>query len=210
MASIQHVFVSSRSEALPRWVEAFPKAVLALPGKTPRLPANDVLVWFEIRAGQDAETEIRSLREAIGSRPLVILSATPNDDEAIRTFSWGAKGYCNVHSSAGNLKVVANVVLQGGLWLGDSLLQRLINATARPEVLASTPVTESAGNIAKLSSRETEVARAVAAGSHNKEIARQMGITERTVKAHVSSIFDKLKIRDRLQLAILLNRHPSA
>jgi len=210
MSSIKHVFVSSRSEVLPRWAEAFPKAVLALPGKTPHLPANDVLVWFEIRAGQDAETEIRRLRETIGARPLVILSAMPNDDEAIRTFAWGAKGYCNAHSSAGNLKLVANVVLQGGLWLGDSLLQRLINATARPEVLASTPVTESAGTIAKLSAREAEVARAVAAGSHNKEIARQMGITERTVKAHVSSIFDKLNIRDRLQLAILLNRHPPA
>ena len=208
MSKIKHVFVTSRSEALPRWIEAFPGAVLALPGKIPRLPANDVLVWFEIRAGLDAETEIKRLREAIGTRPLIILSAMPNDDEAIRTFAWGAKGYCNAHSSAGNLKLVANVVLQGGLWLGDSLLQRLINATARPAVLASAPAAGSAAATAKLSGRETEVARAVAAGAQNKEIARQMNITERTVKAHISSIFDKLNIRDRLQLAILLNRNP--
>ena len=209
MSKIKHIFVSSRSEALPRWIEAFPGAVLALPGKTPRLPARDVVVWFEIRVGLDAETEIKRLREAIGTRLLIILSGMPNDDEAIRTFSWGAKGYCNAHSSAGNLKLVANVVLQGGLWLGDTLLQRLINATARPEALASAPVPAGAAAIAKLSSRETEVARAVAAGAQNKVIARQMNITERTVKAHVSSIFDKLNIRDRLQLAILLNRTPS-
>ena len=53
MAKIKHVFVTSRNEALPRWAEAFPAAVLAFPGKSPRLPARDVLVWFEIRAGLD-------------------------------------------------------------------------------------------------------------------------------------------------------------
>jgi DNA-binding NarL/FixJ family response regulator len=56
----------------------------------------------------------------------------------------------------------------------------------------------------ELSGREAEVAREVVAGRSNKEIARVLGITERTVKAHLGAIFAKLGVRDRLQLALRL------
>ena len=58
---------------------------------------------------------------------------------------------------------------------------------------------------APLTDREREVAATIAAGSSNKEIARQLGITERTVKAHVGAILEKLQVRDRLQLALLMS-----
>jgi len=54
----------------------------------------------------------------------------------------------------------------------------------------------------KLTEREREVALAVSRGASNKEVARQLGITERTVKAHVSIIFTKLAVQDRLHLAL--------
>jgi DNA-binding NarL/FixJ family response regulator len=54
----------------------------------------------------------------------------------------------------------------------------------------------------RLSPRELEVARAVAEGRSNREIADQFGITERTVKAHLGAAFDKTGARDRLQLAL--------
>ena len=56
-----------------------------------------------------------------------------------------------------------------------------------------------------LSQRERQVAEAASRGSTNKEIARTMGITERTVKAHLSAAFDKLGVRDRMQLSLLVN-----
>lgn len=59
--------------------------------------------------------------------------------------------------------------------------------------------------MATLTRREQEVASAVANGSSNKEIARQLGITERTVKAHTGSVFQKLNARDRLHLALMVN-----
>ena len=55
---------------------------------------------------------------------------------------------------------------------------------------------------ARLTAREVEVARAVAQGRSNKEVADLMFISERTVKAHLGSIFDKLGVRDRLQLVL--------
>ena len=55
-----------------------------------------------------------------------------------------------------------------------------------------------------LTEREFEVAKAVALGASNKEIATQLGITERTIKAHVGAVLEKLQVRDRLQLALLV------
>jgi len=58
----------------------------------------------------------------------------------------------------------------------------------------------------KLSEREIEVAKLIAMGDSNKVIARKLNITERTVKSHVSTIFTKLDVKDRLKLAYYL--HP--
>ena len=58
---------------------------------------------------------------------------------------------------------------------------------------------------AALSDRETQVARLVSAGASNKEIAENLLITERTVKAHLSAVFEKLGVRDRLQLSLRVN-----
>ena len=58
---------------------------------------------------------------------------------------------------------------------------------------------------ALLSEREQQVARLVARGSSNREVAEQLSISERTAKAHLTSIFDKLGLRDRLQLSLRIN-----
>jgi DNA-binding NarL/FixJ family response regulator len=206
---VRHTFVSSRVSPLPRWAEAFPGMDLSAPGTIKRISEKKALVWFELSPKGNAPEQITWLRMAIGEHPFIVLSSTPTDDEAIQCFSLGAKGYCNAHSAAGNLQSVADVVLQGGLWLGPSLLQRLITATARPEFqpLIEPVLSPSASVASCLSEREREVATAVAKGASNKEIARQLEITERTVKAHVGSIFEKTGVRDRLQLALLLNRN---
>ena len=86
-------------------------------------------------------------------------------------------------------------------------------AMSRMHAVGAAPnedVSESEDILAALTKRELEVARLVANGSSNKEIARQLGITERTVKAHVGAVFQKLNVRDRLQLALIVSgRRPS-
>jgi DNA-binding NarL/FixJ family response regulator len=80
-------------------------------------------------------------------------------------------------------------------------MQRLLVGTARLPEAAPAPVDWAA----PLTERERQVAQAVAAGASNKEIARQLGITERTIKAHTGAIFEKLAVRDRLQLSLLVH-----
>jgi DNA-binding NarL/FixJ family response regulator len=84
------------------------------------------------------------------------------------------------------------------------LLQKLVGVTSHR--LGQLPP---AGEIddwsALLSEREAQVARLVAAGFSNREIADRLAITERTVKAHLTAIFEKLGLRDRLQLSLRIN-----
>ena len=134
---------------------------------------------------------------AIGC-PVVVLSNLPSNEEGLRAFSAGVVGYCNALALPDVLRQVATVVGQGGLWVGQDLMQRLLSAlTAR--------ATAGSAAISALSTREHQVALAVARGGTNKEISRAMGITERTVKAHLTAIFEKLGVRDRLQLSLIVN-----
>lgn len=182
---------------LARWREAFPGAACV----SIDAAGSADLVWLRLPAGASpAETIARARRHA--DAPLVVLSDRPDDDEALACFAATAKGYCNVHALPEVLGRVADVVLQGGLWIGESLMQRLLVGTAR---LPGTAPAAKPGWIDLLTERERQVARAVAAGSSNKEIARQLGITERTVKAHVGAIFEKLGVRDRLQLSLMVH-----
>lgn len=116
----------------------------------------------------------------------------------------GAAGCCNTHAAPEVLNQVAMVVSNGGLWVGQSLLQRLVGSTGR--ILGQRPAeAKNDGWGALLSEREVQVAKQVACGASNKEIASLLSISERTVKAHLTSIFEKLGLRDRLQLSLKIN-----
>lgn len=198
-----HCFVSKKGDLLPRWQDAFPQAVAgSLAGKVSR-GGTPSLVWVRLQAGIPVTAQLQPVRQGCGEAFLVALSDTPSDDEALSCFAAGARGYCNTHAVPEFLRRVADVVLQGGLWIGESLMQRLLQGTARIPLPA--PVDAPPDWAALLTEREREVALAVAGGDSNKEVARRLGITERTVKAHTGAIFEKLGVRDRLQLSLIVH-----
>jgi two-component system, NarL family, nitrate/nitrite response regulator NarL len=132
------------------------------------------------------------------------LANMPNHAESLHALSLGAMGYAHAYSEANMLKEIKTVISHGGLWLGQDLLQRLIETSSKltgnhPEYVE--------GLLEKLTKREKDVAIEAAKGLSNKEIARILDITERTVKAHLASIFERLGAKDRLQLALMLNKH---
>lgn len=132
----------------------------------------------------------------------IALTDISNDSEAIYALKGGAKGYCNTKISPSLLVKAVNSVERGEIWVGHSVIGRLIEELSFLSELNHTSPNQLDGQIDLLTQRENEIANLIGTGLCNKEIAVKLNITERTVKAHLSAIFQKLKVSDRLQLAL--------
>lgn len=132
----------------------------------------------------------------LGEVKLLVLSSRPSDDVGRQVLAAGASGYAHAYSTPATLGSILQSIATGNIWLGRSLLQRLLQdvGTRLPE-----PGVQWAD---ALSQREQEVARFAAIGDSNAEIADRLSISERTVRAHLSAIFEKLQVSDRLMLAL--------
>ncbi|HEX7642119.1 MAG TPA: response regulator transcription factor [Burkholderiaceae bacterium] len=206
MAALEHLFISAAGDMLSRWRHAFVLAE-AVPARVLSGAFAADYAWLRLQAGLPVAVQVQAVRRHLPDAVLIVLSDTPSDDEGMQAFSAGARGYCNSHASEAVLRQVFAVVSQGGLWIGESLMERLLVGISRlpPAPAGAQPSTKN-GWHEKLTEREWEVARAVAAGASNKEVARQLGITERTVKAHVGVILGKLEVPDRLHLALRIRQ----
>ena len=132
-----------------------------------------------------------------------MMSDVQEDAQGLAALNAGAAGYCNGHASPEVLQQVLATVLSGGVWVGQSLMQKLLTGVAQSQ--PASPSSKASSDWQRsLTSREVEVAHALASGFSNKEIAARLAISERTVKAHLGAIFDKLQVRDRLQLTLLV------
>lgn len=210
----QHFFLARAASVPERLREAFseiqPLAALALQERTRSLQAAQCLVWLSSADPLWAD-DLRQIRQSQTNARVVLLSGVPDSLEGLNALNQGVRGYAHAYAVPALLQEVALVVAHDGLWVGPELLQRLVGASSaalarRPPpaaALASAPA--SASNAwAALSVREAQVARAVSAGRSNKEVATQLFISERTVKAHLGAVFEKLGVRDRLQLVLRL------
>ena len=133
-----------------------------------------------------------------------ILSDRPDEEEALFFLKLGIVGYGNTYISSSRLIEALRVITNGGVWLGQKIIQRLImdisgNAKGDGEKDTAGPA------MAKLTRAERHIAELIARGQSNLEIAANLNITERTVKAHLTSIYAKTKTGNRLNLALLIN-----
>ena len=133
-----------------------------------------------------------------------LLSDRPDEEEALLFLKLGIVGYGNTYISSLRLLEALRVITNGGVWLGQKVIQRLITDT-----VSHAKVNEdrdgAASAMAKLTKAERQIAELVARGQSNLEIAANLYITERTVKAHLTSIYSKTKTGNRLNLALLIN-----
>lgn len=147
---------------------------------TPGLPELDDAIWQRLASSENL---------------LILASSRPEDAEGLLAIESGFSGYCHAFASIAHLLQVVSVVASGELWVGRSLVTRLIRAVDRTPARCASWATD-------LTERESDVARRAANGDSNADIASALGISERTVKSHLSSVFEKLKVADRLQLAL--------
>ena len=152
--------------------------------------------------GLDGVRGVAALRKANPATKIVVLTGVVSDETELALFKAGAQGCCGSDIDSQLLKRIVVAVRQGELWIRRSITPRLLNelgAQLRDEAQATRAVT---GRLTALTLREREIAELIGNGECNKQIARQLLITERTVKAHVTGIFRKLGVGDRLSLAL--------
>ena len=203
---------SDAPQPADRWSAAFPQGERFARDQWPALVAalreggggRSAVVWLSTEYPEWPQL-LRELVEADARARVVVAASAPDDREGLSAINQGARGYCHLYAVSEMLQEVALVVQHGGRWVGPTLVARLAAATwglTAPQ--ATREVRQELEQ--RLSARELEVARAVAQGLSNKEIAERLFISERTVKAHLGATFEKLGVRDRVQLVLRMNQ----
>lgn len=204
---MKHVFITASGQPAKRWLAAFPDLSVqpSVRAYLARSHHQGDICWLDLSglSTSDARQRVEALY-AEGA-VVVALSPTPSEQEAFALLTAGARGYCHVEAVPPQLEEVAASVHAGGFWMPPSLVQHFLSTALRIQPVLETPKPE---GFDKLTDREYEVAMAVGKGANNKEIADTLHVSERTVKAHLTSIFEKLELRDRVQLALAINRLP--
>lgn len=201
---MQHWIVDVGDRAIPAWEEAMPEVCMVARAALPATSfAGPGIIWYRLRSGETPDA-LLSIVNCTEGQSVVLLCDEPDESLVMQAIALGAAGCCNTHAAPGVLRQVALVVSNGGLWVGQSLLRKLVGATSH-RLGQHPPEGKNDDWSASLSEREEQVAKLVASGSSNREIADQLAITERTVKAHLTAIFEKLGLRDRLQLSLRVN-----
>lgn len=157
------------------------------------------LVVLDTAARASLKPEVPVLRAWAARHLIVVISSNPDDNEGLFYLEAGVSGYCHAYAAEATLRQVLEVVASGEQWVGRSLLSRLLKG------LDQTRQARTESCTVRLSEREREVALLAAQGQSNQGIANTLLITERTVKAHLSSAFEKLEVADRLQLALKIH-----
>jgi len=133
------------------------------------------------------------------NQKILILTTFGLDDYIIEALRAGASGFLLKDAPVDELVRAVRTVAAGDAQLSPAVTKRLLDQVARRLPAA---VQRGTGSLAGLTQREREVLRLVAAGMSNAEIATALVVSEPTVKTHVSSVLQKLGLRDRVQAVI--------
>jgi NarL family two-component system response regulator YdfI len=155
----------------------------------PELKPDVILMDLQMPR-MDGITAIGHLRSQHPDIAIVILTTFNEDDLMLRGLQAGARGYLLKDTSRENLLDTIQAAARGETLLKPEILARVLSAKSAPSASASQMDSV-------LTERELEVLQAAARGERNKEIAYKLGITERTVKAHLASIYQKFNVDSR-------------
>lgn len=154
------------------------------------------LVIVDIRMpGLNGIEATRRIRELLPATRVLVVSAYEDEQYVLEAMSAGATGYLLKTASSRELMSAVRAVGLGSTVLQDAVSRRLLDARrARDSGLA-------------LSDRELQVVRLLARGLANKEVARELGVSRRTVEGHLNNIFTKLGVSSRMEVLLSAMAH---
>lgn len=146
---------------------------------------------------------IRQVREAQPGTPIVVVSASENHADVRNALEHGASGYIPKSSSVKVMLSALNLVFSGGIYVPPAVMQPMGEAhAARIAGGAAHPLTVDRPATHALTQRQWDVLNCLREGKSNKQIAYELGLSEGTVKIHVTAIFKSLGVKNRTQAVI--------
>jgi len=159
----------------------------------------DILLLIANKPGRTALDILPTIRRRSPDTRVLILSEESDDEFIGHALELGAKGCVSKTVDQKDLVKAIQTVYAGEMWVGRKLLAGVLEGLRQKTQELDHPFSETQST---LTSREQEVVRWVIQGLTNKQIAARLEISDKTVKAHLSNIFSKLKINRRLELAL--------
>jgi DNA-binding NarL/FixJ family response regulator len=156
----------------------------------------DIVLMDLSMPGTDGIEATRAITAASTTTQVVVLTSFSDKQRILDALDAGAAGYVLKHAEPDELLDAVRAAHEGGSPLDPKAARVLLD---RQRSSSASPT--------RMSEREEEVLRLVAAGLANKAIARQLGIAERTVKAHLTNIFQRIGVTDRTQAALWARDH---
>jgi two-component system NarL family response regulator len=179
--------------------------VAALSGKIRMLTPSVIIVDAEL-LDHPIDRQVGQIVAWAAAGRVIVMTPVFDEDEEISLLKVGAKGCCRRGIDPESLQQVLSVTYGGGVWVTRSLLPRLVTELRRYADAQRRPGTEKPvpDKLAELTRREKEIVRLIVGGASNKQIATSLDISERTVKGHLSNVFQKFGVSDRLKLVLYL------
>jgi two-component system nitrate/nitrite response regulator NarL len=152
--------------------------------------------------GMDGLAILRQLQQEGFSRPIVMLTTSSDERDLVEALRNGARGYLLKDMEPDELVVALRDIVAGKTVVAPNLTHVLAKV-----VKGDTPTGPEPSPIDELTPRETEILGLLAEGQSNKVIARNLGISDGTVKLHVKAILRKLGIHSRVEAAVIAVEH---
>jgi DNA-binding NarL/FixJ family response regulator len=162
------------------------------------------VVLMDIRmAEMDGITATAALRRLDRPPQILVLTTFQADEQVMSALRAGASGFLVKDTPPAEIINAVRVVATGDAIISPSVTRTLLSHFGNTE--ASERRRVAAERLAGLTDREREVATAIGSGASNAEVATSLFMSEATVKAHVSRLFSKLNVANRVQIAIVVN-----
>lgn len=156
----------------------------------------DVLLLDLRLPGEYGLDLLRRMQAVSPETRTLVLTGSDEPPDVVEAMRLGARGFVQKHNPTALILKSIRKVYEGEIWLDSAMTETVLHAfqtDAPRSPAASAP---------QISPRERQIVQLVVEGCKNKEIARRLFISEKTVKNHLSSIFEKLGVSDRVELAL--------